>query len=362
MTCASAAPATTLVDPGVVVAAPSTTLDATLVALPKLVGQVTKAGPIPLAGVKVEVLSGSTVVAKTMTGWGGYYRVAVAAGTYDVRFSRTGYETLVDPGVVVAAPSTTLDATLVALPKLVGQVTKAGPMPLAGVKVEVLSGSTVVAKTMTGWGGYYRVAVAAGTYDVRFSRTGYETLVDPGVVVAAPSTTLDATLVALPKLVGQVTKAGPMPLAGVKVEVLSGSTVVAKTMTGWGGYYRVAVAAGTYDVRFSRTGYETLVDPGVVVAAPSTTLDATLVALPKLVGQVTKAGPMPLAGVKVEVLSGSTVVAKTMTGWGGYYRVAVAAGTYDVRFSRTGYETLVDPGVVVAAPSTTLDATLVKLP
>ena len=115
-------------------------------------------------------------------------------------------------------------------------------------------------------------------------------------------------------------------------------------------------------MKFSRPGYETLTDSAVVVSAPSTTLDATLTALPKLTGQVTKAGAIPLAHVKVEVLSGSTVVAKTTTGWNGKYRVSVPAGTYDVKFSRPGYETLTDSAVVVSAPSTTLDATLTKGP
>jgi hypothetical protein len=77
-----------------------------------IMGQVTGPNSIPLAHVKVQVLSGSTVVAQTMTGWKGNYYVSVPAGTYDVKFSRYSFEVLTDAAVVVAAPSTTLNATL----------------------------------------------------------------------------------------------------------------------------------------------------------------------------------------------------------------------------------------------------------
>ena len=150
-----------------------------------------------------------------------YYHVSVPAGTYDVKFSRSGYETLTDSAVVVSAPSTTLDATLTALPKLTGQVTKAGAIPLAHVKVEVLERLDRGGSDQDRLEGQLPASPSpAGTYDVKFSRPGYETLTDSAVVVSAPSTTLDATLTALPKLTGQVTKAGSIPLAHVKVEVL----------------------------------------------------------------------------------------------------------------------------------------------
>ena len=59
--------------------------------------------------------------------------------------------------------------------------------------------------------------------------------------------------------------------------------------------------------------------------------------LPKLMGQVTDAGAVPLGHVKVKVLSGATVVAQAKTDWKGNYWVSLPAGTYDVKFSRYGY-------------------------
>ena len=352
----------TLTTPAVVVSAPSTTLNATLTPLPKLLGQVTDAGALPLKNVKVKVMSGTTVVAQAKTDWKGNYWVTLPAGSYDVKFSRYGFETLTTPAVVVSAPSTTLNATLTPLPKLLGQVTDAGALPLKNVKVKVMSGTTVVAQAKTDWKGNYWVTLPAGSYDVKFSRYGFETLTTPAVVVSAPSTTLNATLTPLPKLLGQVTDAGALPLKNVKVKVMSGTTVVAQAKTDWKGNYWVSLPAGTYDVKFSRYGFETLTTPAVVVSAPSTTLNATLTPLPKLLGQVTDAGALPLKNVKVKVMSGTTVVAQAKTDWKGNYWVTLPAGSYDVKFSRYGFETLTDPAVVVSAPSTTLNATLTAGP
>ena len=72
---------------------------------------------------------------------------------------------------------------------------------------------------------------------------------------------------------------------------------MAKTKTDWKGNYWVSLPAGTYDVKFSRYGYETLTTSAVVVSAPSTTLNATLTPLPKLTGQVTDPGALPLGHV-----------------------------------------------------------------
>jgi len=329
---------------------------------PMLTGQVTGAGSLPLHDVHVQVLSGSMVVAKGETNRDGQYRVRVPAGTYDVTFDRKTYEPLTSSGVVVIAPSTTLDAALTQLPMLTGLVTGADDLPLRGVHVQVLSGSTVVAKGHTNRDGQYEVFVPAGTYDVGFCCKTYEPLTSSGVVVTGPSTTLDAALTRLPMLTGVVTGADDLPLREVHVQVLSGSTVVAKGETDWTGQYQVFVPAGTYDVKFCSKTYEPLTSSGVVVTGPSTTLDAALTRLPMLTGMVTGAGSLPLDDVHVRVMSGSTVVAKGETDSSGQYEVFVPAGTYDVVFCIETYEILTDLGIAVAGPSTTLDAALTPLP
>jgi hypothetical protein len=83
---------------------------------------------------------------------------------------------------------------------------------------------------------------------------------------------------------------------------------------------------------------------------------------PTLTGTVTGEGGTALRGVHVQVLSGGTVVAKAITNRDGVYRARVAAGTYDVSFECKTYATLTDSAVAVGEPSTTLDASLTRLP
>ncbi len=67
------------------------------------------------------------------------------------------------------------------------------------------------------------------------------------------------------------------PLAAVRVEVLDGEgTPVAETTTGPGGEYEIAgVPAGTFSVRFSSPGWETVVTEGTSVSADATTFVST---------------------------------------------------------------------------------------
>ena len=83
---------------------------------------------------------------------------------------------------------------------------------------------------------------------------------------------------------------------------------------------------------------------------------------PTLTGTVTGEGGVALSGAHVQVLSGGTVVAKAITNRYGVYRARVAAGTYDVTFDCKTYALLTDSAVAVAEPSTTLDASLTRLP
>ena len=145
--------------------------------------------------------------------------------------------------VALAAPAS---ANPGSQPLLSGQVTDSTTMmPLAGVHVQVLTGTTVVAQAWTNFAGNYWVHAPAGTYTVTFSRYPYQMVTDTAVVVSGPTTTLNASLTTLPMLTGHVTDSATMkPLAGVKVQVMTGTTVVAWAKTNFMGNYSLSVAAG----------------------------------------------------------------------------------------------------------------------
>ena len=92
---------------------------------------------------------------------------------------------------------------------------------------------------------------------------------------------------------GRVTETeGGNPIAGARVQVLTGATVVGSAQTGADGAYRVGnVAAGTYAVVVNRIGYAARRVEGVTVAAGGTaTMNMTLSQLAVQLNQVVTTG------------------------------------------------------------------------
>lgn len=145
-------------------------------------------------------------------------------------------------------------------------------------------------------------------------------------------------------------------LQGVLVEALQSAQVKGSGNTDENGNYSIPnLPAGSYDIRASKTGYEIQTQTGKnVVAGQTTTVDFQLAPLPT--GDVsgfvydgcTNSG---LGGVLVEFLQDQVVrySITTETPSGLYELSGVFAGTYDVRYSKTGYITVtlqrtIDPG------------------
>ena len=105
-------------------------------------------------------------------------------------------------------------------------------------------------------------------------------------------------------------------IAGASVHLLSGSTLVAVTLTDVNGHYAFnAIPPGTYTLRVSATNYQTLMDSIVVVNAQNTIANEVLQPLPgSLAGHVVDLlTQQPLANVIVAVFAGNTPIATTQT-------------------------------------------------
>jgi hypothetical protein len=260
--------------------------------------------------------------------------------------------------VSLAAPAAACETPVT----LTGTVTGDAGSALRGVHVKVLSGDSVVAGAVTNWAGEYKVCVVPGTYDLKFEARTYASTTSTAVVVPETgAATANAALTRLPVLTGTVTN-GTRPLKEVMVKVMSGDKIVAKAMTGRAGVYKVYVAEGTYDVVFCPGGYEPLTNKTVAVVAPSTTLDAVLGHKPVLSGLVTGEAGAIVRCAQVKVMSGDKVVARTVTDRKGQYRVVVPTGTYDIKVYAKTYEVFGATGVAVAAPSTTFNVSLTRMP
>jgi hypothetical protein len=69
--------------------------------------------PVPLLGARIEALQNGLVQATTLTDAAGHYSLAVVAGTYDIRASATGYQSVTEANRSVATGSSlSIDFTL----------------------------------------------------------------------------------------------------------------------------------------------------------------------------------------------------------------------------------------------------------
>lgn len=234
--------------------------------------------------------------------------------------------------------------------------------PIQGALVELMQNSVVRYSANMNSAGYYEFeGIDAGEYDIQVSKSGYVTQTRTAQSLTAnQTTTVDFQLSPLPTtgtIAGTVEDASTQQnLQGVLVEALQGAQVKGSGNTDVNGNYSISnLPAGSYDVRASKFGYQTQTQTGKnVVGGQTTTVDFQLMPLPTgwISGFVndgcTKSG---LGGVLVELLQGQEVrySTTTETGSGLYELSGVFTGTYDVRYSKAGYNTvtlqkIIDPG------------------
>lgn len=167
---------------------------------------------------------------------------------------------------------------------LSGTVTRAdNSAPINGALVEALQGGIVKGSTNSLGDGTYSIAsLVPGTYDVRGSAASFATQINTGVnVTAGPATTSNLALSKPGGIIGKVTQLdGVTPIVGAIVKVFQGANTLAKVTTNINGdYIANSLAAGTYTVQASASGYDTSVSPNAVVTANNdTTVNFSLTA------------------------------------------------------------------------------------
>jgi len=115
---------------------------------------------------------------------------------------------------------------------------------------------------------------------------------------------------------GTVTQSGPgTPINGALVELLQNNVVQTSATTAANGAYSISnVAAGTYDVRFSKSSFGTVLSAANGISAGgSTTINAALPAPGTISGTVTKAsGGTAIAGATVTMNSGDSGLVESL--------------------------------------------------
>ncbi|HBU13043.1 MAG TPA: hypothetical protein DEB31_10090 [Clostridiales bacterium] len=292
----------------------------------------------------------------------GRYRIDVPPSTYDIYFSKSGYVSAVLSAVMIESDlQTGQDIALAAesVYTVGGNVSDAANgQALAGVSVEaysLLMGSGGPdASGVTDGNGGYSLLLPSGTYDLYFSKDGYAPFWLRGVAVRGRLTGMDAVLAAVTTISGNVSDAqGGQGIPDVVVEVYAvgesgdrGNEPVVTETTNAEGDYTVTLPAGVYDIYFYKEGYiaaalTTVTANGGLLQGRNIVLSASFTSTYAVSGRVVDAGSgQAIGGVSVEaydVYAQGQPVAVTVTDSNGGYSMSLAAGLYDIYFSKYGY-------------------------
>jgi len=144
------------------------------------------------------------------------------------------------------------------------------------------------------------------------------------------------------------------------VQVLRLGSVLATATTASDGSYTIsALGGGTYDVKFSASGFGSVLQAGesVPLTSTPTTLNQAMPTPGTISGQITQSnGTTAISGATVSALqSGETIGTATSDSSGNYSISILAAGSYEVEVSAAGYSTQGEEGVSVSGGSTTTE-------
>jgi protocatechuate 3,4-dioxygenase beta subunit len=268
-------------------------------------------------------------------------------GTYTLTFTRSGYASRTLSGIeVIAGRSTTLDVVLGISGNsgvLTGTVTDTDGAAVASVQVRVLQNSSVIATATTGSQGTYRITgLAAGTYVVQFSKSGFTTAQVSGVQISAgDSATVNVQLTSSGTgqgvLSGLVVDNLGRPVQGADVE-LSGASGDLTTTTDADGLFQFAdlVPANNYVLTVSASGYLTDTRRNIAVTANQEVnlriqLAADSTSGGSLSGFVRSPNGSPVVGATVRVVAGPAVgQTRTTSSTGQFSFAGLPGGSYTI--------------------------------
>jgi YD repeat-containing protein len=145
---------------------------------------------------------------------------------------------------------------------------------------------------------------------------------------------------------------------GATVQVLQDRAVIATATTASNGTYSVSsLGTGEYDVKFSASGFGSVLQSAVTVPATGATLNQALATGGTISGKVTQSnGITAISGATVTALQSSETVGTATTDSNGNYSVAnLGGGSYEVEVSASAYVNQGLSGVSVTSGNTTTE-------
>ena len=316
-----------------------------------------------LSGTTVSYSGGST----TTDASGNYSFANVSAGTYSVTATHSGYLAKTSTVTVTAGTDTQFDIQLSTAGQLTGTVKHSDGTVAVGVSVEIRSGdlSTVITKTTNSSGVYGSGWIPIGNYTVTASQSGYNDAQTTATVTTGATTT--AALLTLTPSGGPTTLPGSISgkvTNARKGAALSGATVSGtlgtKTTDTSGNYSFTNVAAGTYTLTASRSGYLARSFTITVASGAAVIQNMPIATSGVLSGKVTNTSGGAMSGVTVHVVGGvvATDITKTTDANGNFNAGWIPVGTYTVTFAKTGLTSQTKSATVTAGVTTSVNVVM----
>lgn len=137
---------------------------------------------IPLNGVSVQLISTTISASSKITG--DYKTGTITSGTYDIQFSKSGYQTRIIPGVTLAnGVLTTLNVKLFSPSQVTvtGKVTETGTgNPVANANVSISDSQNLINVITDAAGDFTINSFIPGTYDITAGHWGHRTICSTG--------------------------------------------------------------------------------------------------------------------------------------------------------------------------------------
>jgi hypothetical protein len=308
-------------------------------------GHVADVNNNPVAGVLIADGAGHTAITDTN---GNYTLSGLAAGTYTLTPSKSGYTFVPTSRVVSVPPNSTAQdftATATASSSVSGRIADASSVALADVTVSDGAGHTATTDVN---GNYTLQGLSDGLHVLTPSKVGY-TFIPATRTVSVPPDVSGLNFFAIPtstgssSISGRVADAANRPLGGVVVSDDANHGAITDTN---GNYTLRNLAPGSYIVSAMKPGYR-FSPPTRVIRVPSDAIGQNFVATP-----INSGGPgdsisssvsgriidnlreAPMSGVTISDGVGHTAVTDAN---GNYTLGGLTRGTYSLIPSKSGY-------------------------